>query len=86
MLVINPRCDTIENWYKVDPIPVENELCCVKFENGKIKYKLGDGKTHFRKLKYIRYISEIAKMRLYTESIALSGTTFKIVCDINLKP
>ena len=69
---IVPRHDTLENFLKVNPILREKELCCVLMPRGKCRWKLGDGKTPFKKLRYVRKISEIQEMILYNSTLTSS--------------
>ena len=56
--VVTHRRDTYKNWFEVNPIIGDGELIVVTkipgwWRRRKIRLKVGDGKTCFRKLKYL---------------------------------
>ena len=52
--------DKFQKWMAVNPIIKEKELIAVVFPNKVIKYKIGDGKNHFRNLPFVKlYISSV---------------------------
>ena len=62
MIKIIPKHDTFDKWMQYNPKLKENELIVVKFKDNTIKYKIGDGKHHFRDtpfttLKKIKYFT-----------------------------
>ena len=62
---ILPRIDTLKNWKTNNPILRENELCIVIIKRDRCKWKIGDGKTPFKKLKYVRNLKTIQTMLCY---------------------
>lgn len=64
-ITIIPRTDTLENWNKTDYILKNKEICIVKLKNNKVKYKIGDGKSPFKKLRYVKKISDITECFTY---------------------
>ena len=73
LLIVNPRHDTLENWLKNNPILRNHELCCVITKFGKCKYKIGDGKTPFKKLRYTNKLSDIENIIIYNGEITVSS-------------
>ena len=87
---ILPKRDTLENWTTLNPIPNKKELICVQMSNGKCKWKIGDGKTTFNKLKFTNKISDIEEFVLYGSTIGASTVPSKSVfnrnCIVHLNP
>lgn len=88
-MTVLPKRDTYENFKSENPIPREKELICVLMKNGKCKWKIGDGKTCFNKLKFTNKISDIEEFILYSGKIEAS-TTPKFVsvrdCVVYINP
>lgn len=49
---IQQKGDTQANFESNNPILLENELVIVKMTDGSIKFKVGDGTSHFNSLEY----------------------------------
>ena len=67
-LTFIPKHDTEENWKIINPIIKKDELVCVLTKRGKIKWKIGNGESHFKELRYVNKISDILKFITYCES------------------
>ncbi len=75
---VTPRKGDIYLWEDVNPILRDRELAIIETKRG-CKYKIGDGKTPFRKLKYIRKIKSLCPyFTIYTPvrivEVHLEGT------------
>lgn len=84
-----PRIDTIDNWKKYNPILKENELCIVIMKRNICKWKIGDGKTTFKKLKYIRNLRNIQRMLCYScipETKDSNDNIHHIITVIDINP
>lgn len=69
--------DSIENLKQYNPILKEFELV-VAYKKDKIKgYKIGDGKTPWNKLRYIKKITDLGVFCLYTPR----GLSAKVFLD-----
>ena len=64
-ITVVPRRDTLDNWNKLNPVPNDKELCVVLTKSNKCKYKIGDGITPFKKLRYVKKISDINELLVY---------------------
>lgn len=66
-VVIIPKHDTFEKWMSYNPRLKEHELAIVKFKDEVIKYKIGDGITHFRDLPFVS-LKKIKFFRCYDKN------------------
>ena len=81
--------DTYENFKSENSILREKELICVLMKDGKCKWKIGDGKTCFNKLKFTNKISDIEEFILYGGTIGTSTTPGYMpvqACEVYINP
>ena len=87
-ITVVPRRDTLDNWNKLNPVPKDKELCVVLTKSNKCKYKIGDGITPFKKLRYIKKISGINELLAYAivPVNSMENEYVRIVTHIVLDP
>lgn len=74
---INIRKDEELEWCLFNPILRDKELCCV-IDDGKYKWKIGDGRRTYEELPFIEAIEAIQHFMVYGP--------YGLVGDINLAP
>jgi hypothetical protein len=71
-MTILPRRDIEEKWLNINPILHEYELACIETKDG-IKYKLGDGKTEFKNLKYLNTLDGLDYFKIYNNYVGYNN-------------
>ena len=78
-IIILPFRKTLDEWRQTNPVLREKELACVLTPRGKCKWKIGDGKRPFNKLRYTNKISDIQEVIIYDSTMGASTTPSYII-------
>ena len=72
---IQQKTDTQVNFESNNPILLQNELVIVKMTDGSIKFKVGDGVSHFNSLQYTDiYLTNSIATKANIDSPAFTGS------------